>query len=79
MAHKFVKVTPDTYVCQGKCVLSGREYTTAPFPASALYLYQSGLGLVQDIFHDLSADDREFIMSGISPEAWDETFSDEEE
>jgi hypothetical protein len=30
--------------------------------------------LVQNVFPDLSDDDREFIMTGITPEEWDELF-----
>lgn len=32
--------------------------------------------LVQDAFPNLSADDREFIMTGITPDEWDETFKE---
>lgn len=33
---------------------------------------------VQDAFPHLSADDREFILSGITPEEWNEVFGEEE-
>lgn len=32
---------------------------------------------IQDAFPTLSADDREFLMTGITPEEWDELFGDE--
>lgn len=32
--------------------------------------------LIQDAFPMLSADDREFLLSGITPEEWNETFGD---
>ena len=32
---------------------------------------------VQDAFPYLSADDREFLISGMSPEGWDATFREE--
>jgi len=32
--------------------------------------------LIQDAFPDLSADDREFIMTGIVPEEWDKLFGE---
>ena len=40
--------------------------------------YDAWLGgkLVQDAFPNLSADDREFIMTGITPDEWDETFAE---
>lgn len=40
--------------------------------------YCLGTGLIQNIFPDLSADDREFIMTGITPADWDSTFGGED-
>lgn len=37
--------------------------------------YLTGQGLIQDIFPNLSADDREFIKTGITPEEWEATFN----
>jgi len=34
--------------------------------------------LIQDAFPHLSDDDREFLMTGITPEEWDEHFSEED-
>ena len=31
--------------------------------------------LIQNAMPNLSADDREFLMTGITPEEWDETFN----
>jgi hypothetical protein len=33
---------------------------------------------VQDAFPQLDADQREFLISGITPEEWDATFGDDE-
>lgn len=33
--------------------------------------------LIQQAMPNLSADDREFLMTGITPEEWDEVFGDE--
>ncbi len=35
--------------------------------------WQNG-GLIQDVMPHLTADEREFIMTGITPEEWDATF-----
>jgi len=32
--------------------------------------------LIQNVMPDLSVDDREFLMTGITPEEWTETFGD---
>ena len=41
--------------------------------------YYAGVDLIQNVFPNLSADDREFIMTGITPEEWGKAFEDEEE
>ena len=37
--------------------------------------WQQGEGLIQNMFPNLNADDREFLMTGITPEQWDAMFS----
>ena len=39
--------------------------------------YEAGMH-IQDAMPNLSADDREFILTGITPEQWDEIFGEEE-
>ncbi len=36
--------------------------------------YYKGHTCIQNVFPHLSADDREFIMTGVTPEEWDEAF-----
>lgn len=43
-----------------------------------LALYQQGL-LIQDAFPNLSADQREFFMTGVTPEEWNLAFGDDED
>ena len=40
---------------------------------SQLDLWQKGM-LIQDAMPDVSADDREFIMTGYTPEDWEKIF-----
>ena len=37
--------------------------------------YKQGNELIQNVFPNLSAEHREFIMTGITPEEWDTTFN----
>ena len=37
-----------------------------------------GDGLIQNICPHLSADDREFLISGITPDEWDAAFAEDE-
>ena len=55
----------------GNCVFTGKPYTTAPFRKSGLRAWQKG-GLIQNAIPDLNAGDREFLISGISPEGWNQ-------
>ena len=73
----FIKVSPTEYTATGTCVFGCGPYTTASFPAPALFAYNNG-AYIQDVLHMLSESDREFILSGISPKGW-ETLKEEEE
>lgn len=60
--------------------LSGKVHTMdIDTTYEQLVKYAKGDCKVQDIFPHLSADEREFIKSGITPEEWAETFPEEEE
>ncbi len=47
-------------------------------PSEGLYRYRQG-ALIQKAFPEMSSDDREFLMTGISPEKWDRLFKDQED
>lgn len=40
-------------------------------------LWRKGGKLIQDVWPNLSTDEREFIMTGIMPKEWDKNFGDE--
>ena len=48
-----------------------------PITQLQLDRWQAG-ELAQNVFCGLSADEREFIMTGITPQEWDEQFGPEE-
>ncbi len=62
----------ETYTFTGNCVITGKEYSVS-VPKAGLYAYRQG-ALIQDAFPGVCADDREFLMSGISPEGWKQAF-----
>ena len=47
------------------------------FDVADLRKWKEGRGLIQDCLPYLSADEREFLMTGIMPEEWEQAFSDE--
>lgn len=65
------------YVFTGKCVISGKE-VSVPVKAKELYAYRQGV-TIQDALKSLSADQREFLISGISGEEFDRITKEPEE
>lgn len=55
---------------EGNCVITGNPYGVT-VPTEGLHQWLSGLS-IQRALPDTSADDREFLISGISPEGWDQ-------
>lgn len=65
---------PHVYVFTGPCLATGKEYSVT-VPAAELFAYRRG-GMIQDTLVSVSCEDREFLMSGFSPEGWDATFGE---
>lgn len=65
------------YVFTGPCKKTGKPYTVR-VPGPGLYKYNQGV-LIQDAFPNMSREDREFIITGYSPEGWNEIFGGMEE
>jgi hypothetical protein len=58
-------------------VLSGVTRTMdMSVTSEQLCLWRGGM-LIQDAMPNLSADEREFLMTGITPDEWDDAFGDE--
>lgn len=60
------------YTFTGLCVASGKQYSVA-VKGPDLYKYRQG-AKIQDAFPYLPASDREFLISGFSPEGWSQVF-----
>jgi len=61
----------------GNCVFTGEYYETAEFSISAYENYAHG-AYIQDALYMLSPEDREFILTSISPKGWDGMITDDE-
>jgi hypothetical protein len=66
-----------TYTFIGPCVVTGKEQRVT-VKAPDLFRYRQG-GYVQSCFPYLTADQREFLISGTSAEGWTSLFGKEEE
>jgi hypothetical protein len=59
------------------CMMTGSVNTLdIPVTQSQIDAWQGGL-LIQEAMPHLSADDREFLMTGITPQVWDAEFGEE--
>jgi hypothetical protein len=66
-----------TYTFTGPCVVTGKTYSVT-VKSKELNDYRRG-GLIQKSLHSVSVGDREFLMSGISPEGWEKDFSEDDD
>lgn len=62
--------TPSCPMCQRESVVT--------VPAERYRAWQRGM-FIQDAFPELSADERELLMTGYHPECWDEDFAGDED
>ena len=76
--HNLKRTIDGIYVVlTGPCVKTGKPYSVKVL-SSELDSYLNG-NFAQDAFPDLSSSDREFLISGISPEGWKQIFPEENE
>ena len=66
-----------TYTYTGPCIVTGKPHSVT-IRAEELFAYRQGAKL-QDAFKSLTDCDREFLLTGVSPEGWKQTFRREEE
>lgn len=67
---------PHRFIYTGQCRVNNSLYTVE-IPAEELYAYRQG-AMAQDAFKSLSADEREFLISGSTPSGWFEMFPPEQ-
>ena len=65
--------TPGHLKVVGTCSISGEEHAIE-VPAEGFTRWQSGM-LIQVALPNLSPDDREFLISGMTPAEWDQLFN----
>ena len=61
-----------TYTFTGPCRVTGKPYTVT-IPGAELFDLNQGL-TIQDALRSLDASQREFVLSGTSPEGWEKLF-----
>jgi len=67
-------------IIEKKSAFSGKMNTMdLPVTQEQLDRWQKGRELIQDVFPHLSPDQREFLMTGTTPEEWNAAFPPEDE
>jgi hypothetical protein len=63
-----------------KSLLTGKSHSREiAITEQAYYDWYNSATLIQVAFPNLSDDDREFLLTGITPDEWDEAFKPEDE
>lgn len=72
--YSLVPVGENEVVAEGECIQTGKTYRTAPFNELNWQRWRYLRVPIQEALYELDADDREFLMSGFSPEGWSEFY-----
>jgi hypothetical protein len=62
----------------GPCSMSGEKYSTREFSEGGYMSWILQEDLIQNLLPELNSDDREFLITGISPKSWDVLMDEEE-
>ena len=76
--YYLIPVGDTEVVAEGKCLQTGKIYRTAPFNELGWQSWRYLRIAIQDALPELNADDREFLISGFSPEGWEEIYKGED-
>jgi len=78
MIHKIEHVA-DGFVRVHKqsCITGNHNSMVLPTRQGELEHWEESMALVQDVFPHFTPDQREFLISGCTPEEWNKLFSEE--
>lgn len=65
------------YIFTGSCIVTGEDHSVLVW-GSDLYAYRQGK-LIQDAMPRVKPEDREFLVSGVSPKGWKLRFGEDDE
>lgn len=67
-----------TVTLSGPCIVTKKEYSVT-VPEVGYRQWATGNALIQKALPSVSKDDREFLISGTSPEGWNAMFGEDED
>jgi len=74
--HRIVELGNNKAKAVGPCRKTRKKYSTTEFNLMGYMSWILKEDTIQNCLPDLDADDREFLMTGFSPEGWSITFGD---
>lgn len=75
--REYTEHVDGTITITDNCVFTGKPHSVT-VPARGFFLWLVEGHNIQDVLPNTPADDREFLISGISPKGWAQTFGTEE-
>jgi len=78
MIHKIEHVADGfVRVYKQSCITGNHNSMVLPTRQGELEHWEESMALVQDVFPHFTPDQREFLISGCTPEEWNKLFSEE--
>lgn len=78
MACNIINNGDGTLRLEGVCPISGATWALDGIDAYSYNRWKTAEALIQDAFPGLSTDDRELLITGITPDAWESLFPEED-
>ena len=75
--HQLVQLDNGKGMAIGPCYKTGEEYTTAAFEVIGYMGWILDKAPIQECLPELNDEDREFLISGISPKGWNKIFGND--
>jgi hypothetical protein len=72
---KVIRVSKTKVRLIGPCIVTKKDYSIVVSREAAVNYFQLGVK-IHDAFPKLTTEEREFLISGISPEGWNTTFGE---
>ena len=76
--HKLINLDDGKAMIMGVCCKTGEDYSTAAFDILGYMSWYLDKNPIQECLPELNDEDREFLISGLSPEGWHEIFGEAE-
>ena len=77
-SQRLINLDDGKAVIVGTCCKTGEDYRTASFNLIGYMSWFLDKNPIQECLSELNDEDREFLISGLSPKGWHEIFGDAE-